>query len=238
MAPKRKSTSAAALEAQAATMANADNTNRNTRSRETHVVRNLATRVFELPNFHFQRNNDHNLKFDDRRTFTNKKYKNNRNNNSNRNNDHQQQQNRRQETIRDYAATPTENNRNLQKNKGPAAGSNLQPVSVTCHACKEKGHYKQQCPKANNSAHGRAYLLRDKNVHQDPNVVTDHDSHFTSRFWQSHCRVCTVLKLDMRFMAYHPETMDKGKDTIQKLNDMLRAVFRYWKKGWVRYLPL
>ncbi|GKC15227.1 reverse transcriptase domain-containing protein [Tanacetum coccineum] len=58
------------------------------------------------------------------------------------------------------------------KNKGPATGSNLQPVSVTCHACGEKGHYKNQCPKANNSAHGRAYMLRDKNVHQGPNVVT------------------------------------------------------------------
>ncbi|GJZ79633.1 putative reverse transcriptase domain-containing protein [Tanacetum coccineum] len=28
------------------------------------------------------------------------------------------------------------------------------------------------CPKANNNANGRAYLLRDKNAHQDPNVVT------------------------------------------------------------------
>nr|GEX61920.1 putative reverse transcriptase domain-containing protein [Tanacetum cinerariifolium] len=58
------------------------------------------------------------------------------------------------------------------RNKGPATGSNLQPVSVTCHACGEKGHYRNQCPKANNNAHGRAYLLRDKNTHQDPNVVT------------------------------------------------------------------
>ncbi|GJR35703.1 reverse transcriptase domain-containing protein [Tanacetum coccineum] len=58
------------------------------------------------------------------------------------------------------------------RNKGPATGSNLQPVSVTWHACREKGHYKNQCPKANNSAYGRAYLLRDKNAHQDPNVVT------------------------------------------------------------------
>ncbi|GJW51296.1 reverse transcriptase domain-containing protein [Tanacetum coccineum] len=58
------------------------------------------------------------------------------------------------------------------KNKGPATRSNLQPVSVTCHACGEKGHYRNQCPKANNNAHGRAYLLRDKNAHQDPNVVT------------------------------------------------------------------
>ncbi|GKB07236.1 reverse transcriptase domain-containing protein, partial [Tanacetum coccineum] len=58
------------------------------------------------------------------------------------------------------------------RNKGPATGSNLQPVSVTCHACEEKGHYKSQCSRANNNAHGRAYLLRDKNAHQDPNVVT------------------------------------------------------------------
>ncbi|GJV83990.1 putative reverse transcriptase domain-containing protein [Tanacetum coccineum] len=57
------------------------------------------------------------------------------------------------------------------KNKGPATGSNLQPVLVTCHACGEKGHYRNQCPKANNNAYGRAYLLRDKNAHQDPNVV-------------------------------------------------------------------
>ncbi|GKF20695.1 putative reverse transcriptase domain-containing protein, partial [Tanacetum coccineum] len=59
------------------------------------------------------------------------------------------------------------------KNKGPATGSNLQPMSVTCHACGEKGHYKSQCSKANNNAHGRAYLLRDKNAHRDSNVVTD-----------------------------------------------------------------
>nr|GEY72990.1 putative reverse transcriptase domain, ribonuclease H-like domain protein [Tanacetum cinerariifolium] len=32
---------------------------------------------------------------------------------------------------------------------------------------------RNQCPKANNNAHGRAYLLRDKNAHQDPNIVTD-----------------------------------------------------------------
>nr|GEZ21439.1 putative reverse transcriptase domain-containing protein [Tanacetum cinerariifolium] len=58
------------------------------------------------------------------------------------------------------------------KNKGPATRSNLQLVLVTFHACGEKGHYRNQCPKANNNAHRRAYLLRDKNAHQDPNVVT------------------------------------------------------------------
>ncbi|GKC75174.1 hypothetical protein Tco_1125948 [Tanacetum coccineum] len=58
------------------------------------------------------------------------------------------------------------------KNKGPATGSNQQPISVICHACEEKGHYNYQCLKTNNSAHERAYLLRDKNAHRDPNVVT------------------------------------------------------------------
>ncbi|GJY44448.1 reverse transcriptase domain-containing protein [Tanacetum coccineum] len=58
------------------------------------------------------------------------------------------------------------------RNKGSTTGSNLQLVLVTCHACGEKGNYRNQCPKANNNAHGRAYLLRDKNAHPDPNIVT------------------------------------------------------------------
>ncbi|GKB53051.1 putative reverse transcriptase domain-containing protein [Tanacetum coccineum] len=130
----------------------------------------------------------------------NNNYQDNRNNN-NHNNDHHQQQNRRQETFRAYVANngytgslPLCKKCTLHhtgpctvkcqtcnkvghltkncKNKGPAIGSNLQPVSVTCHAYREKGHYKNQCLKANNSAHERAYLLRDKNAHQDPNIVT------------------------------------------------------------------
>ncbi|GJY60160.1 putative reverse transcriptase domain-containing protein [Tanacetum coccineum] len=83
-----------------------------------------------------------------------------------------------QETFRSYAATPTENSRvghltRNCRNKGPATGSNQQPVSVICHACGEKWHYNYQCSKANNNAHERAYLLKDKNAHRDPNVVTD-----------------------------------------------------------------
>ncbi|GJU20100.1 putative reverse transcriptase domain-containing protein [Tanacetum coccineum] len=59
------------------------------------------------------------------------------------------------------------------KNKGPATGSNLLPVRITCHACGEKGNYANQCRKTtNNNAQGRAYMLRDRNAHQNPNVVT------------------------------------------------------------------
>nr|GEZ46804.1 putative reverse transcriptase domain-containing protein [Tanacetum cinerariifolium] len=60
-----------------------------------------------------------------------------------------------------------------QRNKGPATGSNLLPVSVICHACGEKRHYRSQCSKKNINANRRTYLLRDKNAHQDSNVVTD-----------------------------------------------------------------
>ncbi|GJV71884.1 putative reverse transcriptase domain-containing protein [Tanacetum coccineum] len=58
------------------------------------------------------------------------------------------------------------------KSKGPITRSNQQPVSVICHACREKGNYNYQCSKTNNNAQGIAYLLRDKNAHRDPNVVT------------------------------------------------------------------
>ncbi|GJX08207.1 reverse transcriptase domain-containing protein [Tanacetum coccineum] len=52
------------------------------------------------------------------------------------------------------------------RNKGPATGSNLLPVTVTCYACEEKGHYANQCQKTtNNNAQGRAYMLRDRNAH-------------------------------------------------------------------------
>ncbi|GKA68044.1 putative nucleotidyltransferase, ribonuclease H, partial [Tanacetum coccineum] len=58
------------------------------------------------------------------------------------------------------------------RNKKPATGSNQLPVTVVCHACGEKGHYTNQCRKTNINAQGRAYILKDKNAHQDLNVVT------------------------------------------------------------------
>ncbi|GJV14835.1 reverse transcriptase domain-containing protein [Tanacetum coccineum] len=58
------------------------------------------------------------------------------------------------------------------RNKRPATGSNQLPVTVVCHACGEKGHYTNQCRKTNINAQGRAYILKDRNAQQDPNVVT------------------------------------------------------------------
>ncbi|GJY96938.1 putative ribonuclease H-like domain-containing protein [Tanacetum coccineum] len=97
--------------------------------------------------------------------------------NTNNRYNNRRQQNRRQEAGRAYAVTSSENGRmgHLSKNcrsKKPATGSNQLPVTVVCHACGEKGHYTNQCQKTNINAQGRAYMLRDKNAQQDPNVVT------------------------------------------------------------------
>nr|GEY52058.1 hypothetical protein [Tanacetum cinerariifolium] len=226
MTPKRTSTStspfmtqaairqlvansvAAALEAQAANMENADNTNRNTKPRETHVARKCTykefmscqpfyfngmegavglIRWFERTESVFSRSNcteDCKVKFaistlteealsrwnsfaqpigiEEAYKITWFEFKKllikkycpqteikkmeeaiaiNQSNNSNRNNDYRQQQNKRPKIFRAYAATSTENNRNY-KSKGPATGSKLRSVFVTCHACGKNGHYK------------------------------------------------------------------------------------------------
>nr|GEV26387.1 putative reverse transcriptase domain-containing protein [Tanacetum cinerariifolium] len=186
---------ATALEIQAATMANANNANRKPKPREALVAKKCKNHT------PVQVSSDHKGKFDDRRTFNNKNYRNTITNN--RHNNYPSQQ--RQEAVKAYAATPAENNRyagnfpfckrctlhhigpctvkcntcnkvgHLTKNcqnKRPATRSNQLPVTIIYHACGEKGHYTNQCQKTNINAQGRAYLLKDSNAHQDSNVVT------------------------------------------------------------------
>ncbi|GJW95556.1 putative reverse transcriptase domain-containing protein [Tanacetum coccineum] len=118
----------------------------------------ITQRLMDQVNKHnyVQGTNDYKRKFDDRRTF---------NNNNN-------YQNNRPCNVKCQTCNKVGHQTRNYKNKGPTTRSNLQPVSVTCHACGEKGHYRIQCPRANNNAYERAYLLRDKNAHQDPNIVT------------------------------------------------------------------
>ncbi|GKB42889.1 reverse transcriptase domain-containing protein [Tanacetum coccineum] len=81
-------------------------------------------------------------------------------------------QNRRQEAVRAYAGTRAKNN-GYTENRPLFTGSNLLPVTVTCNACGEKGHYANQCRKTTNkNAQEKTYVLRDRNAHEDPNVVT------------------------------------------------------------------
>ncbi|GJS53976.1 reverse transcriptase domain-containing protein [Tanacetum coccineum] len=104
-----------------------------------------------------QVSSDHKRKFDDRRTF----------NTNNRYNDHQQQQNKRQEAVRAYAAIPAENS-GYTRNRPLCKKCTLHHTgscTVKCNTC-------NKCRKTtNNNAQGKAYMLRDRNVHQNPNVV-------------------------------------------------------------------
>ncbi|GJW87343.1 putative reverse transcriptase domain-containing protein [Tanacetum coccineum] len=117
---------------------------------------NIAQRLMDQVTKHapMQVSSDNKRKFDDRRTFNNSSRSNNNYRNTNNRYNNRRQQNRRQEAGRAYAVTSSENG------------------SVLAHACGEKGHYTNQCQKTNINAQGRAYMLRDKNAQQDPNVVT------------------------------------------------------------------
>ncbi|GJZ95638.1 hypothetical protein Tco_0667972 [Tanacetum coccineum] len=68
----------------------------------------------------------------------------------------------------------------------------------------------------------RLYIKEIVSRHGVPiSIISDHDSHFTSIFWQS-MQSALGTQLDMS-EAYHPETDRKSERTIQTLEDMLRA---------------
>ncbi|GJW79498.1 reverse transcriptase domain-containing protein [Tanacetum coccineum] len=143
---------------------------------------NIAQRLMDqiIKRDSVQETNNHKRRFEDRRNTNNDNYQNNHNNH-NHNNDYHHQQNRRQEAFRTYTATNgytgncplcerctlhhigpctvkcrtcsslghlTKNCRNQR----PTTRNNLQTVSVTYNACGKKGHYMNQCSKANHQA--------------------------------------------------------------------------------------
>ncbi|GJY48195.1 putative reverse transcriptase domain-containing protein [Tanacetum coccineum] len=83
----------------------------------------------------------------------------------------------------------------------------------------------------------RLYIKEIISRHRVPiSIISDRDSHFTSRLWQS-MQSALGTQLDMS-TAYHPETDGQSKRTIQTLEDMLRACVIDFGKGWERHLPL
>ncbi|GJY48943.1 putative reverse transcriptase domain-containing protein [Tanacetum coccineum] len=67
-------------------------------------------------------------------------------------------------------------------------------------------------------------------------IISDRDSHFTSRFWRS-LQEALGTNLDMS-TAYHPQTDGQSERTIQTLEDMLRACVIDFGSSWDRHLPL
>nr|GEV66124.1 putative reverse transcriptase domain-containing protein [Tanacetum cinerariifolium] len=67
-------------------------------------------------------------------------------------------------------------------------------------------------------------------------IISDRDSYFTSRFWQS-LQKALGTRLDLS-TAYHPETDGQSERTIQTLEDMLRACAMDFGENWDTHLPL
>ncbi|GJX04573.1 putative reverse transcriptase domain-containing protein [Tanacetum coccineum] len=67
-------------------------------------------------------------------------------------------------------------------------------------------------------------------------IISDRDSRFTSRFWQS-IQEALGTRLDIS-TAYHPQTDGQSEHTIQTLEDMLRACVLDFGGSWEVHLPL
>ncbi|KAL4564653.1 hypothetical protein LXL04_028721 [Taraxacum kok-saghyz] len=83
----------------------------------------------------------------------------------------------------------------------------------------------------------RTYLKEIVRLHGVPiSIISDRDSRFTSRFWQTLQRSLGT-RLDMS-TAYHPQTDGQSERTIQTLEDMLRACVIDFGSSWDTHLPL
>nr|GEX60768.1 putative reverse transcriptase domain-containing protein [Tanacetum cinerariifolium] len=76
----------------------------------------------------------------------------------------------------------------------------------------------------------RLYIKEIVSRHGVPiSIISDRDSHFTSKFWQS-LQDALGTQLDMS-TTYHPETDGQSERTIQTLEDMLRAIIDFEKRA-------
>ncbi|KAK9075289.1 hypothetical protein SSX86_003612 [Deinandra increscens subsp. villosa] len=83
----------------------------------------------------------------------------------------------------------------------------------------------------------KIYLKEVVSKHGVPHsIISDRDSRFTSRFWQS-LQKALGTRLDMS-TAYHPQTDGQSERTIQTLEDMLRACVIDFGSRWDEHLPL
>ncbi|GJZ85188.1 putative reverse transcriptase domain-containing protein [Tanacetum coccineum] len=75
----------------------------------------------------------------------------------------------------------------------------------------------------------RLYIKEIVSRHGMPiSIISDRDSHFTSRFWQS-LKSALGTQLDMS-TAYHPETDGQSERTIKHSEDCFEPCYRFWKR--------
>ena len=83
----------------------------------------------------------------------------------------------------------------------------------------------------------KLYVQNIVRLHGVPqSIVSDRDSHFTSKFWGS---LQQALGTKLQFSTvYHPQTDGQSERTIQTLEYMLRACVLEFQGSWDKYLLL
>ncbi|GKE69252.1 putative reverse transcriptase domain-containing protein, partial [Tanacetum coccineum] len=101
----------------------------------------------------------------------------------------------------------------------------------------KSAHFLPMCEDYKMERLARQYLSEIVARHRVPiSIISDHDSRFTSRFWQS-MQEALRTRLDMS-TAYHPQSDGQSERTIQTLKDMLRACVLDFRGSWDVHLPL
>ncbi|GKE55214.1 putative reverse transcriptase domain-containing protein, partial [Tanacetum coccineum] len=107
-------------------------------------------------------------------------------------------------------------------NKLPRTSSGHDSIWVIVDRLTKSAHLLAICEDYMIERLARLYINEIVARHGVPvSIISDRDSYFTSRFWQSLQKVL-VTRLDLS-TAYHPETDGQSERTIQMLKDMLRA---------------
>ncbi|GKC24973.1 putative reverse transcriptase domain-containing protein [Tanacetum coccineum] len=113
------------------------------------------------------------------------------------------------------------------RGKGLATGANTQPI-LNCFGCGEHGHFKNQCPQNNGQqqhggAHGKVYVLGDKNAQQDSNMVMGTfllNNHYEKNLFDSGANKSFVSTAFASLLNITPTTLDTAF-TIELANGNL-----------------
>ena len=83
----------------------------------------------------------------------------------------------------------------------------------------------------------KIYISKIVRLHGVPlSIISDRGTQFTSMFWRKlHAKLGTRLDLSS---AFHPQTDGQSEQTIQVLEDMLRAYMIEFGGRWDNFLPL
>ncbi|GKE59490.1 putative reverse transcriptase domain-containing protein, partial [Tanacetum coccineum] len=121
--------------------------------------------------------------------------------------------------------------------KFPRTSSGHDTIWVIVDRLTKSAHFLPMCEDYKMDRLARLYLKEIVARHGMPiSIISDRDSRFTSRFWQS-MQETLGTHLDIS-TAYHPQTDGQSERTIQTLEDMLKAYVLEFGGSWDVHLSL